>query len=73
LLAEFDDTAADLAMLVSPAEHGGESAGRVLLDKTGRPAAIAEVSDIRLRGLPRGCASNSVRFAARSPARSCRD
>ena len=50
LLAEFDDKAADLALLLSPAEHGGESAGRVLLDDTGRPAAIAEVSDIRLRG-----------------------
>ena len=49
LLAEFDATEADLAMLVSPAEHGGASAGRVLVDKTGRPAAIAEVADIRLR------------------------
>ena len=49
LLAEFDATGADLAMLVSPAEHGGESAGRVLVDDTGRPAAIAEVPDIRLR------------------------
>lgn len=49
LLAEFDATGADLALLVSPAEHGGASAGRVLLDQTGRPAAIVELADIRLR------------------------
>jgi N-acetylgalactosamine kinase len=49
LLAEFDAAGADLAMLASPAEHGGASAGRVLVDQTGRPAAIAEVPDIRLR------------------------
>lgn len=49
LLAEFDASGADLALLVSPAEHGGASAGRVLLDQTGRPAAIVEVADIRLR------------------------
>ncbi len=49
LLTEFDARPTDLSLLVSPAEHGGESAGRILLDEAGRPAAIAEFADIRLR------------------------
>lgn len=49
LLTEFDACPTDLSLLVSPAEHGGESAGRILLDDAGRPAAIAEFADIRVR------------------------
>jgi N-acetylgalactosamine kinase len=49
LVREFDATRADLQILVTPAELGGESAGRILLDAQGRPAGIAEMADIRLR------------------------
>ncbi|MHB0957442.1 MAG: galactokinase family protein [Pirellulaceae bacterium] len=49
LLQEFDATRADLQILVTPAELGGESAGRILLDDRGRPVGIAETADIRLR------------------------
>ncbi len=49
LVQEFDATHADLQILVTPAELGGESAGRILLDAQGRPAGIAEMADIRLR------------------------
>ncbi len=49
LVEQFDTCGSDLEILVSPAELGGASAGRILLDKSGRPAGIAEMSDIRLR------------------------
>ena len=39
----------DLAFLATPAQLGGASAGRILTDGEGRPRAIAEMSDIRLR------------------------
>ncbi len=50
LLEQFEQTRADLQMLVSPAELGGASAGRILIDAAGRPAGIAEMPDIQLRG-----------------------
>ena len=56
LVAQFDQAGSDLEILASPAQWGGESAGRILLDSTGRPAGIAEMADIRLR-LPNGVAS----------------
>lgn len=49
LLAKYDEEQLGLAFLLSPAEWGGESAGRILQDSQGRPAAIAEMADIRLR------------------------
>ena len=49
LVQEFDATRADLQILVTPAELGGESAGRILLDAQARPIGIAETADIRLR------------------------
>jgi len=49
LLQAFAATRSDLQVLVTPAELGGESAGRILLDAQGQPAGIAEVADIRLR------------------------
>lgn len=48
LIQQFD-AANDLQILATPAAIGGDSAGRVLLDPSGRPAAIAELADIRLR------------------------
>lgn len=49
LLAKYDEEQLGLAFLVSPAEWGGASAGRILQDSAGNPAAIAEIADIRLR------------------------
>ncbi len=49
LVEQFEQSQADLEILVSPAALGGASAGRILLDQTGRPAGIAEMADIRLR------------------------
>jgi len=49
LLERYNEEQLGLAFLVSPAQWGGVSAGRVLLDTNGRPAAIAEMADIRLR------------------------
>ncbi|MFN0052954.1 MAG: galactokinase family protein [Planctomycetales bacterium] len=39
---------ADLGILVSPAEWGGGSAGRVLFDDDGLPVAIVEAADLKL-------------------------
>jgi N-acetylgalactosamine kinase len=49
LIDRFEETNADLGVLVSPAEWGGDSAGRVLFDADDRPVAIVELADIRLR------------------------
>ena len=49
LIDEFTVARADLQILVTPAQLGGESAGRILLDPLGRPVGIAEMADIRLR------------------------
>ncbi len=49
LINQFDASGSDLQILATPAELGGASAGRVLVDAAGRPAGIAEVADIRLR------------------------
>lgn len=49
LLRRFEETDADLGLLVSPAEWGGESAGRVLAGSDGEPVAIVETADIKLR------------------------
>ena len=49
LLQQFDAANSDLQILVTPAELGGESAGRILLDEQDRPVGIAETADIRLR------------------------
>jgi N-acetylgalactosamine kinase len=49
LLSAYGASACDLQILATPAEHGGASAGRILVDPQGRPAGIAELSDIRLR------------------------
>jgi N-acetylgalactosamine kinase len=49
LLEACDARQDDLQILVTPAERGGGSAGRILLDAEGRPAGIAELADIRLR------------------------
>ena len=47
LLAHFERTGSDLAMLVSPAEIAGASAGRVLFRPDGSPLAIVELPDIK--------------------------
>src|SRR5262245_33315333 len=49
LLDHFERTAADLAILVTPAAIGAASAGRVLFRADGSPLAIVEMADIRLR------------------------
>ena len=49
LLDAYETQQSDLQILVTPAQRGGGSAGRILLDDQGRPAGIAELSDIRLR------------------------
>jgi N-acetylgalactosamine kinase len=49
LLKRCQDQDADLGMVVSPASWGGESAGRVLTNAEGRPLAIVEAPDIRMR------------------------
>jgi N-acetylgalactosamine kinase len=49
LLKRCQDEDADLGMVVSPASWGGESAGRVLTTAAGRPLAIVEAPDIRMR------------------------
>ncbi len=49
LIEKYNEEQLGLAFLVSPAQWGGESAGRILLDADNRPAAIAEMADIRLR------------------------
>lgn len=49
LIDQFEETNADLCVLVSPAEWGGDSAGRVLFDDDRRPLAIVELADIKLR------------------------
>lgn len=49
LIDSFCSSGSDLQILATPSELGGASAGRILLDKSGRPAAIAELADIRLR------------------------
>ena len=49
LIQQFEANDSDLQILVTPAELGGESAGRILLDAQDRPAGIAETADIRLR------------------------
>jgi len=50
LIRRFDETDADLGLLVSSAAWGGESAGRVLVGESDRPLAIVETADIRVRG-----------------------
>jgi N-acetylgalactosamine kinase len=49
LLDHFERTAADLVVLVSPAEATGAEAGRVLFRADGSPLAIVELSDLRVR------------------------
>lgn len=49
LVRRAEETDADLAVLVTPAEWGGSSAGRVLFGPDERPLAIVEMADIRLR------------------------
>src|SRR5579872_3271573 len=58
LIRRFEETDADLGLLVSPAAWGGESAGRVLAGDGGQPVAIVETADIRLRA----CRSELRRF-----------
>jgi N-acetylgalactosamine kinase len=49
LVRRAEETDADLAVLVTPAEWGGSSAGRVLFGPDERPMAIVEMADIKLR------------------------
>ncbi len=49
LIKMFDVEESDLQILATPAELGGASAGRILVDRSGRPAGIVELADIRLR------------------------
>lgn len=49
LLEKYEAEQLGLAFIATPKQWGGESAGRILQDSTGRPAAIAEMADIRLR------------------------
>jgi N-acetylgalactosamine kinase len=49
LVRRAEETDADLAVLVTPAEWGGSSAGRVLFGPDERPLAIVEMADIKLR------------------------
>jgi len=58
LLSEYERTDADLGILVTPAEFGAASAGRVLFGSGERPAAIVETKDIKLRA----CRGELLRF-----------
>ncbi|MCY2968534.1 MAG: NTP transferase domain-containing protein [Planctomycetota bacterium] len=49
LIDRCDAIDADLGLIVSRAEWGGDSAGRVLFDEEQRPLGIVEAPDIRLR------------------------
>lgn len=68
LIEQFDASQTDLQILASPAELGSESAGRILLDASGRPAGIAELADIRLRAC-RAAASEWLRARERGVTR----
>lgn len=50
LIDRCEQEDADLGLIVSRAEWGGDSAGRVLFSPAGRPLAIVEASDVKLRG-----------------------
>lgn len=58
LVSEYERTEADLGILVTPAEFGATSAGRVLFGPGDRPAAIVETRDIKLRA----CRAELVRL-----------
>ena len=49
LVSECERTDEDVAVLVSPAEWAGKSAGRLLFDNNERPLAIVEMADVKLR------------------------
>lgn len=49
LVRAAESADSDLTLLVSPANWGGESAGRVLFSPNGRPLAIVEMPDVRVR------------------------
>jgi N-acetylgalactosamine kinase len=49
LVSACESAQADLGLLVSPAEWGGSSAGRVLVGADDRPLAIVEMADVNLR------------------------
>lgn len=49
LIRSAEDSDADLTLLVSPANWGGASAGRVLFSIDDRPVGIVEMADIRVR------------------------
>lgn len=49
LLEKYETEQLGLVFIASPKQLGGDSAGRILQDSTGRPVAIAELADIRLR------------------------
>ncbi len=47
LVRTCEETDSDLTLLVSPAEWGGASAGRVLFGRDGAPRAIVEMADLK--------------------------
>jgi len=49
LVRSAEDADADLTLLVSPANWGGSSAGRILFNRDQRPVAIVEMADLRWR------------------------
>ena len=49
LISECERTDDDVAVLVSPSEWAGTSAGRVLFGENKRPLAIVEMADVKLR------------------------
>lgn len=48
LVRTCEEADSDLTLLVSPAEWGGASAGRVLFGRDGTPRAIVEMADLKL-------------------------
>ncbi|MFO1092522.1 MAG: NTP transferase domain-containing protein [Planctomycetaceae bacterium] len=65
LIRAAEESDADMTLLVSPATWGGSSAGRVLFSPDGRPLAIVEMPDIRVRAGASNCCVGSSRTALR--------
>jgi len=58
LISECERSDEDVAVLVSPSEWAGNSAGRVLFGEDNRPLAIVEMADVKLRA----CRAELLRF-----------